>query len=378
MTSTHSQSPQLDSLEFTLKDSIADELPRSDGSPSADSSFSDAYREQPDVIEGDISREPREQAGEDDDSDDYAMTFDSDGADGSDNQVISQAYAEQDSNTIPASVPPLITAVSQGETLAATQTLQPPPIHSSTVDVQALAASEPTFDQSEHEAIQPMTHTYEDIASGEVDIQALLDNITANAEKNEAASSLSTPTSANPSSSSLPKGISSLPAHSSLPPRPQVSLPAYPQNDDTSKNRAGTSNYPKPANTYRPPPGVNVPLVAQGAAPGTSISAGGILFAPPPASFRQAPPFSNGIPVSPPGAAYPNATQLGSQDRPTEYSETTPDSDVRWGPDVQKKYDNFLEEERHYVTEGQWDRFPNGSRLFIGKLVLPKAGLSCV
>ncbi|KAJ5683969.1 uncharacterized protein N7477_000314, partial [Penicillium maclennaniae] len=44
------------------------------------------------------------------------------------------------------------------------------------------------------------------------------------------------------------------------------------------------------------------------------------------------------------------------------------DDDAPWGPEVQKKYDEFLHDERVYVTEGLWDRFPVGSRLFVGNL----------
>ncbi|KAF7713050.1 Uncharacterized protein PECH_002177 [Penicillium ucsense] len=44
------------------------------------------------------------------------------------------------------------------------------------------------------------------------------------------------------------------------------------------------------------------------------------------------------------------------------------DDDQPWGPEVQKKYDEFLHQERVYVTEGLWDRFPMGSRLFVGNL----------
>ncbi|KAI5295847.1 hypothetical protein KEM52_000022 [Ascosphaera acerosa] len=45
----------------------------------------------------------------------------------------------------------------------------------------------------------------------------------------------------------------------------------------------------------------------------------------------------------------------------------------RWLPpnllfDIQRKYDAFLQEERRYVTEGKWDRFAPGSRLFVGNL----------
>ena len=43
------------------------------------------------------------------------------------------------------------------------------------------------------------------------------------------------------------------------------------------------------------------------------------------------------------------------------------DDDSPWGPEIQKKYDEFLHDERIYVTEGLWDRFPVGSRLFVGK-----------
>jgi hypothetical protein len=43
------------------------------------------------------------------------------------------------------------------------------------------------------------------------------------------------------------------------------------------------------------------------------------------------------------------------------------EDDQPWGPEVQKKYDEFLHDERIYVTEGLWDRFPVGSRLFVGQ-----------
>jgi hypothetical protein len=46
------------------------------------------------------------------------------------------------------------------------------------------------------------------------------------------------------------------------------------------------------------------------------------------------------------------------------------DDDSPWGPEVQKKYDEFLHDERIYVTEGLWDRFPMGSRLFVGQYYL--------
>ncbi|KGO70405.1 Nucleotide-binding, alpha-beta plait [Penicillium italicum] len=56
--------------------------------------------------------------------------------------------------------------------------------------------------------------------------------------------------------------------------------------------------------------------------------------------------------------------RLDKQGRPIKLS----DEDTPWGPEVQKKYDEFLHDERIYVTEGLWDRFPMGSRLFVGNL----------
>ena len=44
------------------------------------------------------------------------------------------------------------------------------------------------------------------------------------------------------------------------------------------------------------------------------------------------------------------------------------DADRPWSPQTQSNYDRFLEDERRYVTEGIWDRFPLGSRLFVGNL----------
>jgi len=60
----------------------------------------------------------------------------------------------------------------------------------------------------------------------------------------------------------------------------------------------------------------------------------------------------------------------GHQTQSLESQEEADELDAKWGPEVQKVYDEFLENERMYVTEGLWDRFPLGSRLFIGKQVI--------
>ncbi|TKA24232.1 hypothetical protein B0A50_05996 [Salinomyces thailandicus] len=42
--------------------------------------------------------------------------------------------------------------------------------------------------------------------------------------------------------------------------------------------------------------------------------------------------------------------------------------DRPWNAEVQAKYDRFIESERAYVSEGRWEQFPSGSRLFVGNL----------
>jgi hypothetical protein len=57
-----------------------------------------------------------------------------------------------------------------------------------------------------------------------------------------------------------------------------------------------------------------------------------------------------------------------AQQQPGQRSATPDDEDQRWPPEVNRKYEEFLDQERKFVTEGQWDQFPMGSRLFIGEL----------
>ena len=350
MTSTFDPAPALPGPTDALHEpnSAAD-------SPSADSSFSDAYK-QTDGKEGNKEETANQGAVV---SDDYAMTFDSDGEAHSDSQDVSQATIEQETTSLPAFVPASHLPLSASHDAHVTDLprdaqdtipgTNPSPIHATT----NANPSENSPDQTQSEAAKPQTHSYEDIASGGIDIQQLLDNITANAEKNDAASTLTTPSSA--TATSFPK-TSGLPTHSSLPPRPQV--PAKRFHDDIQKYHAGV---PQPLHTYRPP-GMNMPLVASGA-PGTSTDPRSGLPPPPTASFRS--PQPAGSPISP--GSYQKLDQLTTQDRKSyEARLEGDDADIRWGPEVQKKYDDFIVQERVYVTEGMWDRFPVNSRLFIG------------
>jgi hypothetical protein len=69
------------------------------------------------------------------------------------------------------------------------------------------------------------------------------------------------------------------------------------------------------------------------------------------------------------GAQSPRTPGNTQQSQQGLRSETPDDEDIRWPPEINRKYEEFLDQERKFVTEGQWDQFPNGSRLFIGKMV---------
>ncbi|KAH0171775.1 hypothetical protein KCU82_g4271, partial [Aureobasidium melanogenum] len=77
---------------------------------------------------------------------------------------------------------------------------------------------------------------------------------------------------------------------------------------------------------------------------------------------------ANGLPP-PPVASFQQGTKLESQrERKLATGEALDEDDQPWTPEIQQRYDKFLTEERKYVTEGNWEQFPYGSRLFVGNL----------
>ncbi|KAE8380024.1 hypothetical protein BDV26DRAFT_279828 [Aspergillus bertholletiae] len=106
-----------------------------------------------------------------------------------------------------------------------------------------------------------------------------------------------------------------------------------------------------------------LPSLPATGAPGTTS---GVSALPPPpvASFQQTPPATAEAQAPP----SPVSNKDVRTDRQQARQSKNNDDDAPWGPDVQKKYDEFLHDERVYVTEGLWDRFPAGSRLFVGNL----------
>lgn len=215
------------------------------------------------------------------------------------------------------------------------------PLNNNAIDAPAEGPSSmPTFPgasadtkekpQSEHGSILKPNNS--------IDYQALLSVLSS-------VSSAPNTVAPTPSSSAKPNPESSLPGSNSLPPRP----PPPEKHAINSKYSSVDS-----IQAFHP-----YPSQAQGSqAPST--------FFPPQSS---AGPKTNAGDFPPPRPApagvvdKPNgATKLGEAQDLTK----TPD-DAPWPPEIQKKYDEFLHVERIYVTEGQWDRFSPGSRLFVGE-----------
>ncbi|KAK8035726.1 hypothetical protein PG991_001799 [Apiospora marii] len=172
-----------------------------------------------------------------------------------------------------------------------------------------------------------------------IDIQALVDNITARAAASDANQASSPPKPDDSQTVANPQHLQAQASTqaSSLPPRPPVSQ----QPTSASLHAEEVKRFPHanvPAAFPVPPSaGMSYPY-------GTDVS-----YPPPPtmnstthppmpiAQYSQAPGLPNNIHVSEPQPP-------------------------------QQTYDIFLQEERKYVSEAKWDRFPEGSRLFIGNL----------
>jgi hypothetical protein len=169
-----------------------------------------------------------------------------------------------------------------------------------------------------------------------LDVQALLDSLT-------------------PSTHNAPSGQYAVPqmspqsapaqANSNLPPRPPAqdhptTHPNYNPNDDIRSFHPHSQQ-----------------------APNTQQHAGNAQMQP--LNLRA----QNYTPMSQGGAQSPTIQGNAQQRQQGQRSETPDDEDIRWPPEVNKKYEEFLDQERKFVTEGQWDQFPMGSRLFIGRTI---------
>ncbi|MCJ1389009.1 hypothetical protein MMC18_001862 [Xylographa bjoerkii] len=227
----------------------------------------------------------------------------------------------------------------------------------------------------------------ETVENGGVNYQTLLDNISPSSASESLAidpsiSQFELPTETTdipiPSSANLP--ITNVPAPAGLPPRPPPQEkpaihPNYVPGEDIRSyhfphvHHAGThTSLPsQPSNSYRPVPGYvsALPISASGA-PGTSSAHNGLP--PPPMATFQQPPRAGDQPHASPTTQQFQRDMAGSSGTKAGAPADTGDRGGRWAPEVERMYDEFISDERVYTAEGTWDRFPPGSRLFVGNL----------
>ncbi|KAK0611543.1 hypothetical protein B0T14DRAFT_500623 [Immersiella caudata] len=180
---------------------------------------------------------------------------------------------------------------------------------------------------------------------GAVDIQKLVDSITARAAAS-AAPALP-PVQATPVTSPSVSTTLNISPSASLPPKPSIShqqhshLPAIPQVH--SFQPRNSNSVPSPvAATPTHPATQRGPYLPTGA-PGTANDGFSSLPPPPPSSFGGAHTQSH-------------ASQPASHHH------------IPQSPAIQQAWETFLVDEKRYTSEAKWDRFPEGSRIFIGNL----------
>ena len=179
--------------------------------------------------------------------------------------------------------------------------------------------------------------------------------------------------------SSAEQSFSAIPLPAGLPPRPPPQEkpaihPNYNAENDIStfhfpqgqKPNAHSSHTPQPSNPYLPPQGFSHTV----STPKVSVGANG-LPPPPLATFQQSSSQADQVQPSPltSQAHHPD----GKKDNSVEQSVEEDDDEVPWTPEIERLWTEFLKEEAVYVNEGLWDRFPQGSRLFVGMMISPNS-----
>lgn len=329
----------------TNPDPDTQSIPSLDQASPSDSSFDDALIASTQEKSNTLAQPAQNTIGGEDD---YAMTFENDDDNTSEQDELKSDKQPDDPLTVCATTSPpeaatpiIVTDVTQlppvqehsmPEILKESSTSFIPPVelNAQTRPIIATPTSLEAHTTQTLPQVQPML--------GEIDIQRLLDNITANADSKSADAHNTTPSVISPTSS--------LPAHASLPPRPQI----------TQQPARASISYqiPKPSD-----PTITSPVAA---APGRNG-----LLPPPPGAYT-----GPALPIPPPHGQNPAMRPPGTSSdvplmRAADASEDLAEEDRPWPPEVQRLYDGFLADERGYVTEGAWDKFPAGSRLFIGK-----------
>lgn len=251
---------------------------------------------------------------------------------------------------------------------------QPPPSDASQIELNPAPSSAEmsgaTYaapSQKENQTVQDHDHTTSHEPDNGINFQTLLDNLSQPVAvplaSNEAAASVSN--SAMDSNRQLPNMESSLPSLATLPPRP----PHFEQSAmDSSYSHTGDTHSLHSVHAQSPNEST---LGSQSNTHAPTVQSMGVPSLP----SNQSGGFHSSQ-ASLPNAnidSEQNASKAGQNETlhdAEHISDDGRDDEAPWGPEIQKKYDEFLQDERVYVTEGVWDRFAPGSRLFVGMLCL--------
>ncbi|KAJ0162260.1 putative RNA-binding protein C3H8.09c [Colletotrichum tanaceti] len=308
-------------------------------------SLDDAYGEEEETH---TEKSQEHQAEPDAGEDDYLKIFDSPpqdaDEDGADQHDVSKApefmhnSAAFDSLTSPFQVAPRPVADSSSAKPAATASALP-----TTAAAHQGAGSSATANGRNDNALE------DDHAA---DISRLVAEMTGQTESHaeQGPAGHDAQSSSNLTSSSSSSSSAAAAASATLPPRPplpQQTAPIYPSEEYRGFHPQNGASQVAPNMIAPPTPGQPSTYVSAGA-PGTTPDAFGNLPPPPASGLNAAVPTTSMN--APP---YPNsATHAASQ----------PDEST----DRQKHWDTFVNDERRYMADAKWDRFPDGSRIFIG------------
>lgn len=215
-----------------------------------------------------------------------------------------------------------------------------------------------------------------DVNDEGVNYQTLLDNFSPSTSTAPTAENITSITTAAPSGesqvsdpSSIQTPIAILPIPAGLPPRPPPQEnpaihPNYTPGKDIRsyhnpppQNANGPSSFNSQSNdSYRPPQGYPQNGVAPNGMP-----------PPPLATFQQSSSKAIQPQRSPQTPQFRQRDEFGRNVGRTAQSDHDGADEYPRRPDVEKLYEDFIRDEAIYTSEGLWDRFPQGSRLFVGK-----------
>lgn len=207
-----------------------------------------------------------------------------------------------------------------------------------------------------------------------VNYQALLDDVSPSTSTVPISEIVSSTVTAAPPGTSSPGSIqppiTTLPVPAGLPPRPPPQEkpaihPNYtPGEDIRSYHNPPAAQTPNASTSYNPQSG-NIQQVPQGYIHSNGIAPNG-LPPPPIATFQQPLQKTSQAQSSPQEQQYRQRDNLGRNSGRAPVVPTEGDDEQPRRPDIEKLYEEFLRDEAIYVAEGTWDRFPQGSRLFVG------------